>query len=398
MKTTSVKRKDNKGRILKTGESQRPDGRYEFKYPGTDGKPKFVYSWKLEEHDSLPKGKRPCQSLREKEKEIMRDQMDGIDSSRKNMTLCQLYEKHNNLKANVKKSTVKGRKRLMGMLEKDKIGNMGIEKIKPSDAKEWASRMSHSYSFQTIKNAKRSLTAAFHTAINDGYVRRNPFDWKLEDVIENSTESKAPLTDGQVESLLSFIKEDSVYSRHYNAILILLNTGLRNSELCGLTVSDIDFENEFINVDHQLIKDGDGYSITPPKTENSIRQIPMSKGVSKAFRRQISDRKQLSAMKIDGHSNFLFLNDLGKPMYACLYSQAFTNIVEKYNKSHPGNELPNITPHLCRHTFCTNMANKNMAPKTLQYIMGHKNITMTLGYYAHGTSEAAKSELNRVIS
>lgn len=286
----------------------------------------------------------------------------------------------------------------MGMLEKDKIGNMGIEKIKPSDAKEWASRMSHSYSFQTIKNAKRSLTAAFHTAINDGYVRRNPFDWKLEDVIENSTESKAPLTDGQVESLLSFVKEDSVYSRHYNAILILLNTGLRNSELCGLTVSDIDFENEFINVDHQLIKDGDGYSITPPKTENSIRQIPMSKGVSKAFRRQISDRKQLSAMKIDGHSNFLFLNDLGKPMYACLYSQAFTNIVKKYNKSHTGNELPNITPHLCRHTFCTNMANKNMAPKTLQYIMGHKNIGMTLGYYAHGTSEAAKSELNRLIS
>ncbi len=328
----------------------------------------------------------------------MRDQMDGIDSSKKNMTLCQLYEKHNNLNPNVKNATVKGRQCLLNMLQDDRIGCMNIDRIKPSDTREWAIRMSKSYSFQTIKNAKRSLTAAFHTAIKDDLVRKNPFDWKLEDVIPNTTEPKTPLTDEQVEALLSFVKKDSVYSKHYNAIMILLNTGLRVSELCGLTVRDIDFEQGFINVDHQLIKDTDGYSVTPPKTENSNRKVPMSKEVSKAFRRQISDRKQLSAMKIDGYSNFLFLQESGTPMYASAYSHTFKNIVRKYNKSHKGKEMPNVTPHLCRHTFCTDMANKNMAPKTLQYIMGHKNITMTLGYYAHGTSEAAKSELNRLIS
>lgn len=398
MKTTSVKRKDNKGRILKTGESQRKNGLYVFKYPGTDGKPDSVYSWKLEPHDPLPKGKRKCESLREKEEKIKRDQMDGIDTSGRNMTLCQLYEKHNNLNPNVKNATVKGRQCLLNMLQGDRISRMNIDRIKPSDTREWAIRMSKSYSFQTIKNAKRSLTAAFHTAIKDDLVRKNPFDWKLEDVIPNTTEPKTPLTDEQVEALLSFVKEDSVYSKHYNAIMILLNTGLRVSELCGLTVRDIDFEQGFINVDHQLIKDTDGYSVTPPKTENSIRKVPMSKEVSKAFRRQISDRKKLSAMKIDGYSNFLFLQESGTPMYASAYSHTFKSIVRKYNKSHKGKEMPNVTPHLCRHTFCTDMANKNMAPKTLQYIMGHKNITMTLGYYAHGTSEAAKSELNRLIS
>ena len=68
-------------------------------------------------------------------------------------------------------------------------------------------------------------------------------------------------------------------------------------------------------------------------------------------------------------------------------------MLKKYNKYHKGDELPLITPHTLRHTFCTNMANKKMTPNTLQYVMGHKNITMTLGYYAHGTAQSAMAEM-----
>ena len=86
-KTISVKRVDNRGRILKTGESQRADSRYAYKYVGTDKKPHFVYSWRLNETDPLPKGKRPCKSLRELEKEINHDLIHGIDSTGKKMTV-----------------------------------------------------------------------------------------------------------------------------------------------------------------------------------------------------------------------------------------------------------------------------------------------------------------------
>ena len=58
----STKRTDNRGRILKTGESQRTDGRYAFKYQGTDGEAHFIYSWRLNPADPLPKG-RPFQVL-----------------------------------------------------------------------------------------------------------------------------------------------------------------------------------------------------------------------------------------------------------------------------------------------------------------------------------------------
>lgn len=80
------KRRDKKGRILRNGESQRADGRYAFVYTDCYGKQKFLYSWKLESTDPLPVGRRPCQSLREKEKVILRDINDGITPYGDNLT------------------------------------------------------------------------------------------------------------------------------------------------------------------------------------------------------------------------------------------------------------------------------------------------------------------------
>ena len=97
----SEKRRDSKGRILRTGESQRKDGRYAYKYTDAYGKPQFVYAWKLVPTDKTPAGKRDDKSLREKEKEIRRDIDDGIDTIGKKITVCQLYVKLTSLKKNV---------------------------------------------------------------------------------------------------------------------------------------------------------------------------------------------------------------------------------------------------------------------------------------------------------
>lgn len=388
------RRKDNKGRLLKTGESQRKDGRYAYKYQDKNGKSKFMYSWRLTDTDPVPKGKRFGRSLRDLERDLQRDLFDGIDSSGKKMVLWQLYEKHNALKPNVRQSTETGRKYLMDILKSDTLGNMSIEAIKPSDTKEWAIRMKkNGYSYQTINNYKRSLKACFYTALNDDLVRKNPFNWNLSDVLEDDTEHKTALTDEQVNVLLSFVQIDGVYQKYYNAIVVLLHTGLRISELCGLTTSDIDFEKGFIQVNHQINYDKGKYSINEPKTDSGIREIPMLEPVRKALLDEIKGRIDVQQILIDGYSDFVFLNQKSLPMYAHCYSNAFFSLIKKYNKYHKGNELPLITPHTLRHTFCTNMANKKITPNTLQYIMGHKNITMTLGYYTHGTAQSAMAEM-----
>ena len=362
------------------------------------GTSKFVYAWKLVPTDKTPAGKREDISLREKEKEIQKDLNDGIDHMGKKMTVCELYAKYTRQRGNVRYNTQKGRDQFMRLLLVDQLGTVSIENVKVCDAKEWALRMKEKgYAYKTINNHKRSLKAAFYIAIQDDYIRKNPFDFQLSTVIEDDTEPKVPLSPAQEIALLSFVQSDTTYHQYYDEIVILLETGLRISEMCGLTESDIDFKNGYINVNHQLLwRSKMGYYIEIPKTDSGIRLVPMTAKAGEAFRRVLQNRKGKKAFMIDGYTDFLFLNRDGLPKVAWNYDAIFKGLVKKYNKCHE-EPLPKVTtPHTMRHTFCTNLANAGMNPKALQYIMGHTNVTMTLGYYSHASFESAKAELNRL--
>lgn len=392
-------RQDNKGRNLRIGESQRKDGRYAYKYIGADGKPKFLYAWKLNSTDKTPKGKRDDLSLREKIKEALKDLDDGIDTQGKKMTVCQLYIRHTNHKGNVRRGTKKGRQYLLDILKADPLGAKRIDTVKVSDAKAWVVRMKDKgYSFKTVNNYKRSLKAVFYSAIQDDFIRKNPFDFQVADVISDDTTPKQPLTQEQETAMLDFLKVDKVYRKYYDEIVILLGTGLRISEFCGLTEHDINFETRTININHQLLKDsGIGYYTEPPKTDNGKRQLYMSNEVYDALKRVIKNRPKAEPIVVDGYRNFLFLNKSGYPKVTSNYETMFRGLVKKYNKYHE-DSLPNITPHILRHTFCTRFANAGMNPKSLQYIMGHANINMTLNYYAHSSYDTAKAEMMRLIA
>ena len=259
----SQKRRDNRNRVLNTGESQRTNGLYVFKYIDRDKKPKFVYSWRLVETDRLPAGKRPCKPLREKEREIRRDLEDGIDPIGKKMTVSQLYAKFTRCRLDVREGTERSRAQLKRLLFEDAIGSREIGGVKPSDAKEWAQRMkSKGFAYSTISNHKRSLKAAFYLAIADDCIRKNPFDFKLATVIKRDVTEREPLSREQVDALLGFMRSDAVYHRYIDEVVILLGTGLRISEMCGLTETDIDLTNRVIFVDHQLARAvGGGYRV-----------------------------------------------------------------------------------------------------------------------------------------
>lgn len=393
-------RRDNRRRILRTGESQNKEGRYVYKYINSLGEQKFIYSWKLVPTDRVPKGKRDDISLREKIAEVQRDLSDGIDTAGKKMTVCQLYEKKNNLRKNVRRNTVKGRQQFMNVLKKDPFGSMSIDSVKQSDAKEWAIRMSENgIAYNSIKNYMRSLRASFYMAIQDDYVRKNPFDFVLSDILDDTRKEKTALSLEQEEALLTFAKSDRTYKKYYDELVILLETGLRISEFCGLDLNvAVDMKNKSILVEHQLLKDTEtGYYIEKPKTKSGIREIPMTDKAYDAFQRLIKSRKKTEPIVIDGYSNFLMLNGKGLPQVASSYNMVLKGLVKKYNKTHD-DELPEISPHSLRHTFCTKMANKGMTPNTLQYIMGHSDISMTLNYYAHGSFGSAKAEMERICA
>ena len=394
----SMKRRDRRNRVLRTGESQRTDGRYAFKYIDPYGKPQYVYSWKLTPTDPVPAGKRAGPSLREKEEAIRRDLEDGIDHLGAKMTVVQLYALETTQRGNVRDGTKAGRDWFMRKLKEDPLGAMTIGNVRPCDAKAWAVRMKESgMAYQTIGHGKRALNAAFYTAVQNDFIRRNPFGFRLNEVIVDDTTPKVPLTPMQMESLLDFMRGDKVYGKYTDDLTILLGTGLRISELCGLTEKDIDFDAMAVSVDHQLLRGKKrGCYIAPPKTESGYRRIPMSQQVAEAFRRVIARNAGVKSPVIDGYTGFLFLNRKGNPRTCDSYDNMFKGLARKYDQTHEEPLPKPMTPHTLRHTFCTNMANRGMNPKALQYIMGHASITMTLNYYAHADFASAMAEMARL--
>lgn len=395
----SEKRRDSKNRVLRTGESQRKDGRYLYKYVDADGKPQSVYSWKLVATDKVPAGKRDCIALRDKKREIQKSLADGISAAGRKMTVCELYDRYTTLKGNVKRSTRESRQFTAKVLRTDALGARDIGAVKPSDAQEWAVRMKEKgYSYRLINNIKRSLKASFAIAVSDGWVRKNPFDFTLNAVIRNDTQARQALTEEQEQAFLHFLQSSPVYRRYYDEILILLKTGLRISEFCGLTVDDINFADGIINIDHQLLwETNKGLYIDTPKSRSSIRKVPMSEEARKAFERVIAWRGEPEPYTVDGYSGFLFVSESGKPYLADHYQTVLRRAVQRYNKTH-AEQLPKISPHVLRHTFCTRLASKNMNPKSLQYIMGHADINITLNLYAHVSLDAVKAEVVKLIA
>lgn len=390
----SIKRKDSKGRILRDRESQTPDGRYRYSYD-ENGKKKSFYSWKLEKNDRLPAGKRECVSLREQEKELQLKNLQGVNPEK--MTVLELVERYLAIKdLSVKKTTKAGHQTVLNVLKKEKFAQMEISKVKVSDAKLFLIKLQQEdgKSYSTIHTIRGVLRPAFQMALEDDLILRNPFEFQVSLVLVNDSVIREAITLDQMRKFLNFVKEDKHFSRYYEAFYILFHTGMRISEFCGLTVKDIDMKERKINIDHQLMRWSDmRYGIESTKTNAGTRQIPMMPEVYECFKIILEQRKKYKVEPvIDGYSGFLFLDKNKMPLVALHWEKYFQHAVEKYNSIYKV-QLPKITPHVCRHTYCSNQARAGMNPKTLQYLMGHSDIGVTLNTYTHIKYDDAKDEV-----
>lgn len=388
-------RRDNKGRKLLNGESQRKDGMYEYKYLDNAGKRKSVYSWKLTASDPLPQGRKACVPLREKEKQIQKDLYEGLRYEGGDITVLELVKKYVDQKRGVRHNTKANYNFVINIIAKEEFGQKRIGKVKLSDAKAWLIKLQDDgRGYSTIHTVRGVVRPAFQMAVDDDLIRKNPFEFQLNTVVVNDSVTREAISRAEERAFLKFVKEDKHFAQYYDGMFILFKTGLRISEFCGLTISDIDFKNNRINVDHQLQRTRDmRYIIEDTKTACGVRMIPMTPEVKECFERIVSSRpKPKVEPMIDGRCGFLFLDKNEMPMVALHWEKYFQHVVEKYNRIYRV-QLPKITPHVCRHTYCSNMAKAGMNPKTLQYLMGHSDIGVTLNTYTHFKFEDAQAEV-----
>lgn len=394
------KRRDSKGRILRSGEIQRKDGRYVYQYTDFTGKRRCIYSSRLEKTDRYPNGALKAEpSLREKEKEIQ-DRLDnGLCDFGSDLTVIELAERYVATRTGVKESTKVGCRTTLNIVRNDPFGHQRIDRVKQSDAKLWLIKLQQKDGrrYSSIHNVRGVLRPAFQMAVDDDLIRKNPFQFPLSDILHDDSEKRVALTPEQEAAFLRFIWEDNHFRKYYEVIYILLNTGMRISEFCGLTPDVVDFENQCIHVTGQLVRHSNMItSFETTKTEAGYRDIPMSPEVADCFRALEENRREAPyEPEIDGHSGFYCLDMNGRPTVALHWEHYFQHIVAKYNEQHK-DKLPRITPHVCRHTFCSKMARLGMNPKCLQYIMGHSEIAVTMDTYTHLHFEDAMADYLKV--
>lgn len=391
-------RRDSKHRVLRRGESIRADGKYQFKYH-IAGKPHFVYSWRLEPTDPLPVGKKPCLSLRELEKQIGYDLDNQLDPLGKNITVMELVERYLKTKVGMRPNTLANYNFVKNILKNEDFGQQKISKIKTSDAKLFLIKMQQEdgRGHSTVKTVRGVLSPAFQMAVDDDVLMKNPFQFELAGVVVNDAVTRQAITKDQMRKFLRFVHDDILYCKYYEVVYILFHTGMRISEFCGLTLKDIDLKNKTVNIDHQLQRTSKReYVIEPTKTNAGTRVIPITDEVAEMFRSIIEDRPQYKTEKIvAGYSGFLFLDKDGMPLVAMHWEHRFNSMVGRYNEIYKV-QVPNITPHVCRHTYCSNQAKAGMNPKTLQYLMGHSDIAVTLNVYTYVGLEDAENELRKM--
>lgn len=134
--------------------------------------------------------------------------------------------------------------------------------------------------YSTITSVRNVIKPAFQMAYDEDIIRKNPFDFKLSDLIPNNTQKRVSMTNTEQKIWIDFIKNDKTYCKYYDEFVV----------------------------------------------------------------------------------------------------------------------LPHITPHVFRHTFCTNMANAGMEVKTLQYLMGHSDVSVTLNVYTHSSYEHVKEQMEKVMN
>ena len=326
--------------------------------------------------------------MREKEAEINAYLENSIDIDGAKLTLLEVVDRYLNSLYNRKKlahNTKVGYNVTVNTLKQYKLGYMEIGKIRPEHCEEWLADMKKKYRGSSIQTQISLIKRTFEYALDYDYVTKNPFRRITTD--RSDSKKMEALSVEDMNRFLNFCSKDTHSSHCYDMLYVLFWSGLRASELCGLTLDNIDMDNRMITVDKQLQCINHTHVVLPTKTTNGVRTIPMTDGVYESFQRIIENRYlkgDIEPVCYDEQGNayegFVFLATRSRRTIVRGHVEEYLqNCIKRFNNANPENPIRKFEPHICRHTFATNM--QYLPPKTLQYILGHGNISTTMDNY-----------------
>lgn len=387
---------------LRTGEYQKANGHYEYRYT-VFGKKYSIYAKNLE-------------TLREKESKIQ--SLESIKQAKfdsQTTTLNDVFCLWKELKRGLRPNTFQNYCYMYEQYVQDGLGRLYIASIRKSDIKRFFNHLADERRLRagTIEAVQTVLHQVFQIAVDDEWIEKNPSDHAVKELKRShqlDSKKRMALTKAEQDLLLSFLSENTPNARWYPITTVLLGTGMRVGEATGLRWCDIDFEENMIDVNHTLVYYSNGshhckYAINDTKTPASKRLIPMTKPVRDAFLQEKEMQELLGVVcnaTIDGYTDFVFLNRFGGLHTQGTLNKVYKRIIRDCNDAeflkseNPSVLLPNFSSHMLRHTFATRLCESGMNMKLIQDILGHSDISTTMDIYTHVTRER-RTDAKRIM-
>ena len=365
--------KDLKGKELGTGITQRKNGRYYARFIDknknriakhfdkiSDAKKWLIEAKYNDEHGNIAYGT--------------------------NMTVNTWFEYWiNNIKTNtVRKSTLNHYLDRYNYNIKEFIGNMIISDVKPMHCQNIINNMvSKGYAVSSMTQTRITLFSMFSSAVENEIILKNPVSKSVKCPKSKKNDVRV-LTIEEQELFLEVAKTSSYY-RQYQFIL---QTGLRIGELIGLKWEDVNFDSRTISIQRSVkFHTQDNFAISPPKSMSGYRTIPLTDLAYNILIDIKKERKKEKVINID-FKDYIFLNKQGRPTTNIVYNNNLRKLCKRAN-------IEKISVHTLRHTFATRCIEADMRPKTLQGILGHSNISVTMDLYVHITEESKENEMKK---
>lgn len=251
--------------------------------------------------------------------------------------------------------------------------------IKQMDIQNYFNQVRHAngnlLSFSTLDKQKAILHSMFDLAIDNDYCYKNPVkNIKFERTLPKKERNY--YNEAEAEILLKYAEE-----RNSHGIVIILQSGLRRSELLGLQWNDIDLDNKIIHVKRAVTSTVGAVIIDKTKTFSSERMIP------------ISDRlvDYLRAMKESSESEYVIEgSEPDQPLGPHKFADRFAEFMDKFSWE---TKMQKLTPHELRHTYGTIQRERGVDIYTIQKVLGHSDISTTSKIYVHNDLNVLRKQL-----
>ena len=370
--------KDLKGKELGVGISQRKNGLYTARFVSKrNGKTIQKYFPKLQE----------CRKWYADS--VFQDEHGGINAFG-DMTVTAWFEYWiENIKGDsIRHNTTRNYKERFQHNIKDCIGNMLLSDVKPMHCQNVLNQMKDRYKTSTIYQVRITLYSMFADAVENEVILKNPVTKAVKYNIGKEPKKVRALSIDEQRIFLEAAKNSS----NYNQYAFILQTGLRTGELIGLKWSDIDFEKRVLYVQRSMeYRHSVGeWSIGEPKSKSGYRDVPLTEEAITILKNQKEKLKTAKVINMQ-FSEFVFLNRNGEPTKNSTYDTALIKLCDKAGVSR-------FSMHVLRHTFATRCIEGGMRPKTLQIILGHSNVGITMNLYVHVTEDEKAKEVEKIES